>query len=81
MADMFLFGRLAGAPDCSFRLFHARVDDFLSKIDVKLRFRFDRDSINYLAELLSDDLRRNTARNHALLPLVQVLVALRFFAS
>ena len=77
MADMLLFGRLAGVPDCSFRLFHARVDDFLSKNDVMSRFRYDRDSINYFAELLSDDLRRNTTRNHALSPLVQVLVALR----
>ena len=49
--------------------------------DVKSRFHFGRDSINYLADLLSDDLARNTARNHALSALLQVLVALRFFAS
>ena len=60
-----------------FRLFNARLDDYLSENDVKSRFRFGRDSINYLV----DDLARNTARNHALSPLVQVFVALRFFAS
>ena len=84
MADMLLFGRLAGARRARpwrFRLFNARLDDYLSENDVKSRFRFGRDSINYLVDLLSDDLARNTARNHALSPLVQVLVALRFFAS
>ena len=84
MADMLLFGRLAGARRARpwrFRLFNARLDDYLSENDVKSRFCFGRDSINYLVDLLSDDLARNTARNHALSPLVQVLVALRFFAS
>ena len=83
MADMLLFGCLADArrarPRC-FRLFSAHLDEYLSEKDVKSRFRFGRDSLNYLADLLSDDLARNTARNHALSPLVQVLVALRFFA-
>ena len=60
---------------------NADVDEYVSDKDVKSRFRFVRDSINYLAELLSDDQARNTARNQALSPLVQVLVALRFFAS
>ena len=84
MADMLLFGRLADARRARlrrFRLFNARLDEYLSEKDVKSRFRFGRDSINYLADLLSDDLARNTARNHALSPLVQVLVALRLFAS
>ena len=84
MADLLLFGRLADARRARprrFRLFNAHLDEYLSENDVKSRFRFGRDSINYLADLLSDDLARNTARKHALLPLVQVLVALRFFAS
>ena len=72
MTDMLLFGRLADArrarPQC-FRLFNAHLNEYLNN------------SINYLADLLSDDLARNTARNHALSPLVQVPVALRFFAS
>ena len=84
MADLLLFGRLADARRARprrFRRFNAHLDEYLSENDVKSRFRFGRDSINYLADLLSDDLARNTARNHALSPLVQVLVALRFFAS
>ena len=63
-----LYGRLADArgarPRC-FRLFNAHLDKYLSENDVKSRFRFGRDSINYvhiyLADLLSDDLARNTA--------------------
>ena len=84
MADLLLFGRLAHARRARprrFRLCNALLDENLSENAVKSRFRFGRDSINNLADLLSDDLARNTARNHALSPLVQVLVALRFFAS
>ena len=84
MADMLLFGCLANAR-CArlrrFRLFNANLDQYLSENDVKSRVCFARDSINCLPDLLSDCLARNTARNHPLLPLVQVLVALRFFAS
>ena len=84
MADLLLFGRLADARRSRprrFRLFNAHLDEYLSENDVKSRFRFGRDSIRYLADLLTDDLARNTARNHALSPLVQVLVALRFSLS
>ena len=73
MADM-LFGRFADARRARLRrlrLFSAHLDEYLSEKDVKSRFRFGRDSINYLADLLSDDLARNTARNHALSPLGQ----------
>ena len=81
MADMLLFGARRARPR-RFRLFNAHLDEYLSEKDVKSRSRFGRDSVNYLAELLSDDLARNTARNHAALsPHIQVLVALRFFAS
>ena len=86
MADMLLFSRLADvrrARPRRFRLFNAHLDEYLTEKDVKSRFPFGRDSINYhhIADLLSDDLAGNTACNHALSPLVQVLVALRFFAS
>ena len=53
-------------PTCyCFRLFnaHLHLKEDLSENDVKSRFRFGRDSINYLADLLFDDLARNTARN------------------
>ena len=80
MADMLLFGARRARPR-RFSLFNAHLDEYLSEKDVKSRFRFGRDSINHLADFLSDDLARNTARTHALSPHVKVLVALRFFAS
>jgi len=54
MADLLLFGRLADVRRTRprrFRLFNAYLDKYLSENDVKSRFRFDRDSINYLADL------------------------------
>ena len=69
MIDQLLFGGLADvrrARPRRFRLFNAHLDEYLSENDVKSRFRFGRDSINYLADLLSDDLARNTAFRYAL---------------
>ena len=69
MADLLLFVRLADARRARPRrlgLFNAHLDEYLSENDVKSRFRFGRDSINYLADLLSDDLARNTAFRYAL---------------
>ena len=40
--------------------------EYLSENDFKSRFRFGRDSINYLADFLSDDLAKNTAFRYAL---------------
>ena len=69
MADLFLLGRLADARRARprrFRLFNTHLDEYLSENDVKSRFRLGRDSIDYLADLLSDDLARNTAFRYAL---------------
>ena len=51
--------------------------------DEELRslYRFGRESTEFLSELLRDHLEIVTSRNHALSTTVQVLVALRFFAS
>ena len=68
MVDPLLFGRLADARRAiprRFRLFNAHLDEYLSENDVKSRFRFCRDCINYLADLLSNDLARNTAFRYA----------------
>ena len=68
MVDPLLFG-LADARRARprrFRLFNAHLDEYLSENNVKSRFRFGWDSINYLADLLSDDLARNTAFRYAL---------------
>ena len=71
MVDPLPFGRLADARRARprrFRLFNAHLDQyFISENDVKTRFRFGRDCINYLADLFSDDLARNTAFRYALL--------------
>ena len=45
---------------------NAHLDEYLSENDVKSRFRFGRDSVNNLADLLSDDLARNTTFQYAL---------------
>ena len=51
--------------------------------DSELRaiYKFGRNSINYITNLLREDLVRDTQRGHALEPEQQVLIALRFFAS
>ena len=69
MFNPLLFGRLADARRARprhFRRFNAYLDEYLSENDVKSRFRFGRDSINYFADLLSDDLARNTALRYAI---------------
>ena len=55
--------------------------DGLYDSDLRARYRFGRNSINYLTNLLREDLVRDTMRGHALEPEQQVLIALRFFAS
>ena len=86
MADLLFSGLgLMPAPvrrkESKFRLredfsLHDYTDD-----ELRSRYRFGRESIEVLVDLLRDDLERATARNHALSTTVQVLVALRFFAS
>ena len=56
------------------------IDDYTDE-ELRARYRFGRQSILYITNLLARDLRRSTAQNHALTPLHQVLIALRFFAS
>lgn len=45
------------------------------------RYRFRRQTIIYIVGVLTRYLEWGTRRNHSLSPLVQVLVALRFFAT
>ena len=49
--------------------------------ELRNRFRFGRQGIGYITNVIADELRRSTRRNRALPPLQQVLVALRFHAS
>ncbi|XP_048583370.1 uncharacterized protein LOC116605165 [Nematostella vectensis] len=69
------------ARERRFRLFNGSLDDFLNDQEVKSRFRFRKDTIEYITQFLREELSRDTRRNHALAPIVQVLVALRFYAS
>ena len=85
MADLLLGGLgLMPAPRRKERTFRLPDEFSLSNFtDEELTswYRFGRQSIEFLSELLRDDLERDTSRNHALSTIVQVLVALRFFAS
>ena len=65
-------------PQIHGRKFQQRKIDFdqLTDEELRSRYRFGRESINYLVEILKDDLQRQTRRNHALSPTVQDLVAL-----
>ena len=56
------------------------IDDY-SDEEVRVRYRFRRESILFITNLVAGDISRNTRRNHALPPLLQVLIALRFYAS
>ena len=56
------------------------IDDFTDE-ELRARYRFRRESILFITNLVAGDISRNTRRNHALPPLLQVLIALRFYAS
>ena len=79
MVDL-LFGPVVLPQQRNYRLRNVCLDDFNDEY-LKSRYRFGRESIDFLIDLLSDDLKRRTARSHAIDPLVQVLVSLRFYAS
>ena len=53
----------------------------LSDTELRARYRFGRQSINFITNLVREDLIRSTMRNHSLAPEIQILIALRFFAS
>ena len=62
-----------------FRRHEIFLDDF-SDEELRSRYRFGRDSIEFLTEL-ENEVQRQTKRNHALSPTLQILVALQFFVS
>ena len=65
------------------RIFRDRTSPFDIYDDVELfaRFRFWREDIATLVDLFGDELEHPLPRGGSLPPLMQVLVALRFFAS
>ncbi|CAC5403276.1 HARBI1 [Mytilus coruscus] len=55
--------------------------DLYDDLELVKRFRFDRQTILQIADLLQEDLESSTLRNHAIPPVMKVLIALRFYAS
>ncbi len=45
------------------------------------RYRFGRESLQFIARLIDDEVRPQTQRNHSILTEEQLVIALRFFAS
>ena len=73
MAD-FLFP-LIDLQICKRKFQQREIDlDELTDEELRSRYRFGRESIKFLVEILEDDLQRQTRRNHALSPTLQVLV-------
>ena len=60
--------------------FNANLLNYTDK-ELRARYRFGKESIQYITNLIETDLRRKTNRSHALRPIDQVLMALRFYAS
>ena len=52
-----------------------------SEEDLRSRYRFGREGINFMVELLSQEIASSTKRSHSLSVTEQVLVTLRFLAS
>ena len=63
-----------------FRSIGFMIDGYTDE-ELRARYRFGKESIQYITDLLADNLRRKTNHNHPLSALQQVLIALRFFAS
>ena len=65
------------------RTFRRQLDPLTSYTDSELRcrYRFGRDAINYIIGLVADDIMPETNRNHAVSAEMQVLITLRYLAS
>ena len=65
------------------RIFRDRKNplDFFNDEEIRLRYRLDREMIHRLCELLNDDLSRPTKRSQSLSVSLQVMTALRYYAT
>ncbi|KAK7488592.1 hypothetical protein BaRGS_00020209 [Batillaria attramentaria] len=64
------------------RIFRDRTNPFNTyNVDLYKRFRFRRDDIVYLCDIIGDDIDHPVPRKGFLPPLVQAMVALRYYAS
>ncbi|XP_064643104.1 putative nuclease HARBI1 [Lineus longissimus] len=55
--------------------------DIFDDNNLRQRYRFSRASIEYITDLIRDQLERPTKRSHSLSPEQQVMLALRFYAT
>ncbi|XP_052286574.1 putative nuclease HARBI1 isoform X2 [Dreissena polymorpha] len=62
-----------------FRLSH-HLDELTSE-EFIARYRFSKNGVSFLENLLKDDLQQQTNRNHALTSIQQILITLRFFGT
>ncbi|CAG2254238.1 HARBI1 [Mytilus edulis] len=80
---MAAFRQVPVAPHRKERHFRLK-DDLslnLSNEELRERYRFGREGINFISNLVSDDITRKTKRNHALTVPQMVMVTLRFLAT
>ena len=65
------------------RVFRDRIKplDIYDDFELIDKYRFDRQSIMMICDMLQDDLESSTFRNRDLTPNMKVLMALRFYAS
>ena len=59
----------------------SQLQDTFTDEEIRNRYRFRRNSINIICNVVRQDLQRPTQRNHALSVETQVLASLRFLAS
>ena len=53
----------------------------LNNIELYDRYRFTREGLIFIEELIRDDICYDSARNNPLSPMEQLLITLRFYAS
>ena len=81
MADL-LFQNLAAADQRRPRTYRFNASILnLTEEQFRARYRFGRASIDFILDSIEDGLKRKTKRNHALKPIDQLLIELRFYAS
>ena len=55
--------------------------EIYSDRELVIKYRFNREGIEYVTDLIRDDVLRSTRRNHSLTATQVVCIALRFYAS
>ncbi len=82
MAGIIAFDGIVRRALARERVFRDRENpmEMLNDEEIYERYRFDRGGIIFITNLIEDDIESPTERNHAIPPILQVFVALRFYA-